>query len=155
MFNSISNNFGAGQITFKDYLATNYIVLNAKVTFDPTNPDYQACDQLEITVPDLTIDRRTIGGVFVRFEETQHYSWGDSVYDGGSVLKSWIKDRNTIVVEKQPWFDNNGPLTAVFRHDVRAAQSWNQRHQGNQAASYGHHRRQLLAVLQRHFRGCL
>lgn len=66
MFNSISNNFGAGQITFKDYRAPNYVVLNAKVTFDPANPDYQACQQLGITVPDLTIDRSTIGGVFLR-----------------------------------------------------------------------------------------
>jgi len=63
MFNSISNNFGAPQIQFKDYQAPNYVVLNAKVTFDPTNAAYQACDQLEITVPDLTIDRSTIGGV--------------------------------------------------------------------------------------------
>ena len=114
MFNSISNNFGAPQIQFRDYQAPNYVVLNAKVTFDPTNPDYQACEQLEITVPDLTIDRSTVGGVFIRFEETQHYSWGDSVYDGGTVLKSWIKDKNTIVVEKQPWFDNNGPLILYF-----------------------------------------
>ena len=114
MFNSISNNFGAGQITFKDYQAPNYVVLNAKVTFDPTNPAYQACQQLEITVPDLTIDRSTIGGVFVRFIETQTYSWGDSIYDGGTVLKSWIKDKNTIVVEKQPWFDQNGPLILYF-----------------------------------------
>ncbi len=102
MFNSISNNFGAGQITFKDYQAPNYVVLNAKVEFDPTNSAYQACQQLEITVPDLTIDRSTIGGVFVRFIETQHYSWGDAIYDGGTVLKSWIKDKNTIVIEKQP-----------------------------------------------------
>ena len=59
MFNSISNNFGAPQIQFKDYQASNYVVLNGKITFDPTNPAYQACDQLEITVPDLTIDPRT------------------------------------------------------------------------------------------------
>ncbi len=32
------------------------------------------------------------------------------MYDGGTVLKSWIKDKNTIVIEKQPWFDENGPL---------------------------------------------
>lgn len=69
------------------------MVLNAKVTFDPTNPAYQACQQLEITVPDLTIDRSTIGGVFVRFIETQTYSWGDAIYDGGTVLKSWIRTR--------------------------------------------------------------
>ena len=110
MFNSIGNNFGAGQITFKDYQAENYVVLNSKFTFDPTNADYQACDQLEIYVPDLTIDRSAVGGVFIRFVEDYHYSWGDSVYDGGTVLKSWIKDKNTIVIEKQPWFDENGPL---------------------------------------------
>ena len=110
MFNSISNNFGAGQITFKDYQASNYVVLNTKFNFDPTNADYQACEQLEITVPELTIDRSAVGGVFIRFVEDYHYSWGGSVYDGGTVLKSWIKDKNTIVIEKQPWFDQNGPL---------------------------------------------
>ena len=110
MFNSTGNNFGAGQIQFKDYQASNYVVLNSKFSFDPTNAAYLACEQLEIYVPDLSIDRSTIGGVFVRFVEDAHYSWGDSVYDGGSVLKSWIKDKNTIVIEKQPWFDANGPL---------------------------------------------
>lgn len=30
------------------------------------------------------------------------------------MLKSWIKDKNTIVVEKQPWFDNNGSLILYF-----------------------------------------
>jgi hypothetical protein len=110
MFNSISNNFGAGQITFKDYQAENYVVLNAKFSFDPTSEQYQACSQMEITVPDLTIDRSAIAGVFVRFIETRSFQWGDSVYDGGSVLKSWIKDKNTIVIEKQPWFDELGPL---------------------------------------------
>lgn len=30
------------------------------------------------------------------------------------MLKSWIRDKNTIVVEKQPWFDNNGPLILYF-----------------------------------------
>ena len=61
-------------------------------------------------MPDLSIDRSAVGAVFIRFVEDQHWSWGDSVYDGGSVLKSWIKDKNTIVIEKQPWFDANGPL---------------------------------------------
>lgn len=111
MFNSISNNFGAGQIQFRAYQAPNYVILSAKFTFDPTNEAYQACDQLEITVPDLTIDRSAVGGVFIRFIETQHYSWGDAIYDGGTVLKSWIKDKNTIVIEKQSWFDALGPLT--------------------------------------------
>ena len=86
MFNSTGNNFGAGQISFKDYQAENYVVLNSKFSFDPTNADYQACEQLEIYVPDLSIDRSAVGAVFIRFVEDQHWSWGDSVYDGGYIL---------------------------------------------------------------------
>ena len=36
MFTSTGNNFGAGSIQFKDYQAENYVVLNAKFTYDPT-----------------------------------------------------------------------------------------------------------------------
>jgi len=110
MFNSTGNNFGAGQIRFKSYQASNYVVLNAKFSFDPTNEDYQACEQLEIYVPDLSIDRSAVAGVFVRFEDKKEYSWGTYTYDGGTALKSWIKDKNTIVIEKQTWFDEYGPL---------------------------------------------
>ena len=111
MFYSTGNNFGAGQITFKDYQASNYVVLNAKLSFDPTNADYQACDQLEIYVPDLTIDRSAVAGVFVRFLDVMTFSSRDYYYDGGTVLKSWIKDKNTLVIEKQSWFDQLGQLT--------------------------------------------
>ena len=91
MFNSTGNNFGAGQISFKDYQASNYVVLNSKFTFDPTNADYQACGQLEIYVPDLSIDRSAVGAVFVRFVADQHWFWGDSVSAGGSILKSCVR----------------------------------------------------------------
>ena len=57
MFNATGNNFGAGSIQFKDYQAENYVVLNAKITYDPSNADYQAADMLEIYVPDLSINR--------------------------------------------------------------------------------------------------
>ena len=110
MFNSTGNNFGAGQIQFKDYQDSNYVVLNAKFSYDPTNLDYRACRRLEIYVPDLTIGRSAVCGVFVRFVDDHHNQWGDSVYDGGTVLKSWVTDKNTIVIEKKPWFDANGPL---------------------------------------------
>ena len=67
MFNSTGNNFGAGQITFKDYQAENYVVLNSKFSFDPTNADYQACEQLYIYVLALSIDRSALVAVFSRF----------------------------------------------------------------------------------------
>ena len=110
MFKSTGNNFGGPEITFKDYQGEHEIVLNAVFDYDSTNEAYRNARQLEIYVPDLTIDRSAVGGVFIRFVEDYHYSWGESVYDGGTVLKSWIKDKNTIVIEKQPWFDENGPL---------------------------------------------
>ena len=72
MFNSTGNNFGAGQIRFKSYQASNYVVLNAKFSFDPTNENYQACDQLEIYVPDLSIDAES-------FVKGDGRSYGDTV----------------------------------------------------------------------------
>ena len=110
MFYSTGNNFGAGPILFKSYQAPNYVVLNAKFTFDPMDERYRLNQQPEIYVPDLSIDRSANAGVFIRFIETKHYSWGDPRYDGGTVLRSWIKDRNTIAIEKVPGFYEKGEL---------------------------------------------
>ena len=52
-FNSTGNNFGAGQIAFKSHQEENFVVLNAKFTYNPESPEYQAADVLEIYVPDL------------------------------------------------------------------------------------------------------
>lgn len=37
MFKSISNNFGAPGITFRDFQTDRYAVLNARFQYDPTN----------------------------------------------------------------------------------------------------------------------
>ena len=107
MFNSISNNFGAGTIQFKDVRESNYIILNATFTYRTDSPAYQAADVLEITVPDLNIDRSTIAGVVMRFID-RRTSYGTLIVsDGGTILKSWIKDKNTICIEKLTAFDEN------------------------------------------------
>jgi hypothetical protein len=100
MFNSISNNFGAGTIQFKDYQTENYVVLNAKFTYNTTSPEYQAADVLEIKVPDLMLSRSADTGVFTRFIDRRQYSSYTMNYDGGTVIRSWIKDKNTICLEK-------------------------------------------------------
>ena len=100
MFNSISNNFGAGVIQFKDYQEENYVVLNAKFTYDTTSPEYQAADVLEIKVPDLMIERSADTGVFARFIDRQVRPTYTMNYDSGTVIRSWIKDKNTICLEK-------------------------------------------------------
>ena len=43
-FTSTGNNFGAGQIAFKSHQEANFVVLNAKFTYNPENADYQAAD---------------------------------------------------------------------------------------------------------------
>lgn len=111
MFTSTGNNFGAGVIQFKDVQEANYIVLNAKFTADSGSDAYKAAKQLEITVPDLTIERSAMGFAVCQYVDRRVYSSSTSVYDAGTVLKSWIKDKNTIVVEKLPEFDNRGELT--------------------------------------------
>ena len=74
MFNSTGNNFGAGTIQFKDYQDSNYVVLNAKFSYDPTNAAYQVADVLEIYVPDLSINRSAVAGVILTFQDRYVYS---------------------------------------------------------------------------------
>ena len=106
MFNSTGNNFGAGTIQFKDYQADNYVVLNSKIAFNTSDADYQAASQLEIYVPDLTIDKSAVVGVFLRYIDREELSGNLRIYDGGTVVRSWIKDKNTIVIEKLTNFDD-------------------------------------------------
>ena len=87
MFNSTGNNFGAGSIQFKDYQAENYVVLNAKFSYDPTNAAYQGVDTLEIYVPDLSINRSAVAGAILTFQDRYVYS-----------SYTWNNDANTPLV---------------------------------------------------------
>lgn len=111
MFNSTGNNFGAGTIQFKDYQENNYIVLNAKFTYDPSNTAYQAASVLEIYVPDLQLSRSIESGVFLSFKHSEQSGSSVWVNDGATVLKSWIKDKNTICIEKMTDFDHRTEQT--------------------------------------------
>lgn len=100
MFESTGNNFGAGKIKFKSYQAENYLVLNANFSFLTGNPDYQAAEVLEISVPTMRIDRSVEVGVFVGFRDREQ-SFGDGkCKDSCSLARSWIKDGNTLCIEK-------------------------------------------------------
>ena len=110
-FNSTGNNFGSGSISFKSHQEQNFVVLNAKFTYNPESPEYQAADVLEIYVPDLSIERSAIAGVFLRFRDVHNnygYTWDNS---GGTVLKSWVKNKNTLCIEKLTNFDDKGEIT--------------------------------------------
>ena len=100
------NNFGAGTIQFQSFQQTNLLILNAEVTFDPSNAAYQAASQLEIYVPDLQIEKSTIAGMLM-------FGTLNGV-NNGTAIKAWIQDKNTIVVEKVTSWDNNDTVTLVF-----------------------------------------
>ncbi|MGM9762800.1 MAG: hypothetical protein ACI3ZQ_02110 [Candidatus Cryptobacteroides sp.] len=111
MFSSIRNNFGAGAIQFKDVQEENYIVLNSVFSYDPENAAYLAAEVLEITVPTLSIGRSTITGVAVTYKEREN----KDVYDGGTFAKSWIKDANTLCVEKLSEMEGKGEVTVYIQ----------------------------------------
>lgn len=100
------NNFGAGDIIFTAFGDSNLLILNAEVTFDPSNPAYRAVSELEIYVPDLPFERSAVSGMLMF-----------GTLDGkknGTAIKSRIKDRNTIAVEKVTAWDDNDTVTLVF-----------------------------------------
>lgn len=92
MITATGNNFGAYTIQLKDYQSDKMVILNGRVVLDPTNEDYIAAKQLEIYVPDLSIPKSTTTAVF-----QQGMSWSRPMV---TALKSWIKNKNTIVIEK-------------------------------------------------------
>ena len=57
MIIATGNNFGAGQIEFKEYLSDNMIILNGRFSFDYTKEEYLNTDVLEIYVLELPMKR--------------------------------------------------------------------------------------------------
>lgn len=113
MFKSISNNFGAPEITFRDFQTDRYAVLNARFSYDPSNEAYLAASELEIKVPDLSLSKSTDAGVFAVYRDERTYQWSDtpSRYHFATVLRSCIRDRSTLCIEKLTDFDAYGPVT--------------------------------------------
>ena len=114
MFVSTSNNFGAGQIQFKDYQCSLYVVLNAKFTVNTSSPAYLAAPRMEIKVPDLSIGRSVEVPVSIHFKDRRTINGETVNCDGGTVLISKIADKNTIVIERHRLFDNQGEMTIII-----------------------------------------
>lgn len=108
MIQSISNNFGCDPIQIKDYQDSEMVILNTKFTFDPTNADYLAADVLEIKVPDLSIPKSAVAFAYqTSFKEVPNFR----SFNLAMVVRSWIKDKNTICIEKFPIFDELEDVT--------------------------------------------
>lgn len=116
MFKSISNNFGAPEITFRDFQTDRYIVLNARFSYDPADKTYLAASELKIKVPGLSLSKSTDAGVLAVYRDERTYQWSDtpSRYHFATVLRSRIRDRNTLCIEKLTDFDDYGPVTVYI-----------------------------------------
>ena len=97
MFISTGNNFGGPEITFKDYQNEHEIVLNAIFDYDSTDEKYRNATELEVYVPDLSLNKSAVAGCYFA-------GYGP---DGpvGTVVRTWIKNKNTIVIEKLTAWD--------------------------------------------------
>ena len=96
----------------KDYQDNNMVILNGKFTIDPSNEDYRNCDVLEIKVPNLKIAASAETFCYITTHETMakgtYYEYVTKV---ASVCKTWIKDRNTICIEKLGIYDDLDSFT--------------------------------------------
>ncbi len=125
MIHATGNNFGASLISFIDYQANNHVILNGSFTVDKTNASYQEASVLEIYVPDLTISKSVVVPIYMTGEYTDLNGY---TFTRGTIVKSWISNRNTICIEKLDDF-NIGPvltyhvLQAYCRLGVREAMS--------------------------------
>ena len=111
MLKSISNNFGSPEITFRAAQHDRYVVLNAHFTYDPADAAYIAVQELEIKLPDLSIDKSTEAGIIAVYKDIYESPYGDTYrYHFPAVLRSRIRDRNTLCIEKAAGFDAYGPV---------------------------------------------
>ena len=92
MIIATGNNFGAGHIEFKEFLSENMIILNGRFSFDITSEEYINARVLEIYVPELPMKRSLETAVFMLFDN----QFGRM----GTIVKSWVKNKTTICLEK-------------------------------------------------------
>lgn len=105
MITSTGSNFGVTGIQIKDYQTDDMAILNAIFEVDPSNADYQACEVMEIYVPQLRLKRSLESTAFIAFEGPET-SYCEFLTDSGcTVIKAWIKDANTICLEKLGIYD--------------------------------------------------
>lgn len=107
MIQSTGNNFGCGHIQFNDFQNEDIVILNGKFSFSPANEDYKTAEVLEISLPDLSIPKSSPGFAYI----ATSYSSYSVEYNPCTVLKSWIKDKNTLCIEKLPIYDKYESLT--------------------------------------------
>lgn len=104
MITATGNNFGAGLISLKDYQNEKLVILNGKFSFSNKTDAFKVASVLELYVPELSIPKSGMSAGYIMFEaEGKFY---------GTTLKTWIKNQNTICIEKlDHWSDQTDEYT--------------------------------------------
>lgn len=106
MITSTGSNFGVTGIQIKDYQTEDMAILEAVFEVDPSNADYQACDVMEIYVPSLRFKKSLESTGFIVYEGDLDPRYPYESENAGTVVKVWIKDENTICIEKLGLYDD-------------------------------------------------
>ena len=115
MIYSTGNNFGCSAIEIKDYQSEKVIVMNALFTIDPKNEAYRNASVREIYVPDLAFGKSSNSSCFMRSEQLKWQGMSyETLYEVGTCLTTWIKDKNTICIEKLPIYDEMESVTFIL-----------------------------------------
>lgn len=104
MITSTGNNFGAGQISFKDYQCERLVVLNGKFSFNNKSEAFKSASVLEVYLPELSIPRSGMSGCYITFEVDGKFYC--------TTIKTWQKNPTTICFEKLDyWSDQTDEYT--------------------------------------------
>jgi len=104
MITSIGNNFGADEITLKDFQSEKLVVLNGKFSFNNKSEAFKAASVLEFYVPALSIPRSGMSAGYIMFEADGKFY--------GTTVKTWVKNQNTVCIEKLDyWSDQTDEYT--------------------------------------------
>lgn len=96
MISLVSNNFGGGSVTLKDYQSSGLCVLNGKITVNPFKPAYIAATRLELDLPaGFAMTRSAISTAIL-------YS-NDYRYHYGTVLQCWIENGKLCIEKLTAW----------------------------------------------------
>ena len=95
---STGNNFGAGAVELNTFQNEKLVVLNSKFTFNNKSEAYQSASVLDLYVPELSIPKSGMSGCYIMFQSEGKFY--------GTTLKTWVKDRNTLCIEKLDYWSD-------------------------------------------------
>lgn len=108
------NNFRGVTSNFKIFKTDDVVIFNGVIDFHASDTNYQSADVLEINLPGQKLKRSFETVIYLKCDRgvDTKYKYNHNQYC--TIVKSWIKDENTVCVEKFSGFDDIENLDLVF-----------------------------------------